>query len=144
MRNVDGVWILEENDISSFDVDGTLVIWPKDYHNPAPGRLKFQYGDETIYLYPHVPHITFLKYCFKRGDWIKIWSKNKYAWANHVCEVLGIKGYINQIESKTSRHIDDKTAIHEIVGEHIFMKYDPEEVYYKSYAQRLAEDWDKK
>jgi hypothetical protein len=116
--------ILEENDISSFDVDGTLVIWPEDDHTPGPGRIQFQYGDETVYLYPHRKCITFLKYCSDRGDFVEVWSKNKYKWANHVCEILQLKPYVDLVRSKSARHIDDKTNLNDIVGEYIFWPYE--------------------
>lgn len=119
--------VLAENDISSFDVDGTLIIWPKNPNIKKKGTIKFNYGDEIVYLYPHVPHIRFLKNCKLRGDYIEVWSKNNYAWAKQVIEKLDLIKYVHLVRSKPSRHIDDKHSLEEIVGSRIFMEYNPEE-----------------
>lgn len=120
------MFVLRENDISSFDVDGTLVIWPENPNKKNPGTIEFDYGDEKVYLYPHLPHIRFLKNCSLRGDYIEVWSKNNYAWAEQVITKLGLIDYVNVVRSKPSRHIDDKHSLEEIVGSRIFMEYNPE------------------
>jgi len=119
--------VLEENDISSFDVDGTLVIWPKNPNIQKSGTVEFIYGDEKVYLYPHLPHIRFLKNCSIRGDYVEVWSKNNFAWAKQVVEKLKLVKYVNIVRSKPARHIDDKHSLEEIVGGRIYMEYNPEE-----------------
>lgn len=118
--------VLEEDNITSFDVDNTLVIWPKDPNTNKEGRIHFVYGHESIFLYPHEPHIRFLKNCAIRGDFIEIWSKNGWAWAENVIKELGLEVYVNIVRSKPTRCVDDKTDLSSIVGERIFMDYDPE------------------
>ena len=120
--------VLEENDISAFDVDGTLVIWPKNPNIQRQGTIEFLYGDEKVYLYPHLPHIRFLKNCCIRGDYVEVWSKNNFAWAKQVVEKLNLEKYVDIVRSKPSRHIDDKQSLEEIVGGRVYMEYDPEEV----------------
>lgn len=113
--------LLENNNVTAFDVDGTMVIWPKDYREKAPGRQEFDYGGGKIYLTPYQDHITFLKHCYLRGDCVILWSKNGYSWAEQVAQKLGIKKYITLIMSKPCRHIDDKENVTSIVGERIFI-----------------------
>lgn len=118
--------VLEEDNITSFDVDNTLVIWPKDPNTNKEGRIHFVYGHESIYLYPHKPHIRFLKNCSLRGDYVEVWSKNGYEWAEHVINTLTLENYVDVVRAKPSRCIDDKTDLPSIVGERIYMYYDPE------------------
>jgi hypothetical protein len=120
--------VLEEDNISSFDVDGTLVIWPKNPNIPRIGTIEFVYGDEKVYLYPHKPHIRFLKNCSLRGDYVEVWSKNNFAWAKQVVEKLDLEKYVDIARSKPARHIDDKQTLEEIVGGRVYMEYDPEDV----------------
>lgn len=119
--------VLKESNITSFDCDGTLVLWSKKYHEPKTGTIEFWYGNEKIYLYPHIPHVTFLKHCYNRGDFIEIWSQNGWEWAKQVIEKLELTEYVHLVRSKPSRHIDDKQTLEDIVGNRIFLKYNPED-----------------
>ena len=120
--------VLRVDNITEFDVDNTLVIWPKNNPNEKkPGTIAFEYGDEIVYLYPHKPHIRFLKHCFVRGDYVEVWSLNGFLWAEQVIKKLKIQKYVSSARAKASRHVDDTHNIEEIVGGRIFMKYDPEE-----------------
>lgn len=116
--------VLKENNITSCDIDGTLVIWPKDYHVSKPGRLEFEYGDELVYLYPHHANISFLKFCSFRGDFIEVWSKHKYVWCVEVIKKLELEKYVDLARSKPDRHIDDKTDLNDIVGERVFFPFE--------------------
>lgn len=119
--------VLKENNISTFDVDGTLVLWPKDYHQSGYGRVDFNYGDELIYLYPHVKHVTFLKHCYNRGDYVEVWSQNGYEWAEQVIKKLDLEQFVHIVRSKPTRHVDDKESLSDIVGNRIFLNYSPDE-----------------
>lgn len=118
--------VLAENNITACDVDNTLVIWPKNYHQPKPGTIEFDYGGQKIHLYPHIPHIIFLKHCFLRGDFVEVWSQNGFAWAEQVVKKLDLQNHVDLVRSKPTRHIDDKVDLSDIVGNRVFMKYDPE------------------
>ena len=119
--------VLAESNITSCDVDGTLVLWTKDATVNKTGTIPFQYGGETIYLYPHIPHIRFIKHCFLRGDYVEVWSQNGYEWAEQVVKALKLEDYVDIVRSKPTRHIDDKVELGDIVGNRIFLKYNPEE-----------------
>lgn len=113
--------ILEHNSITAFDVDNTLVIWESDFRTPKEGRLKFRYGGEDVYLRPHTQHPMFLKHCFERGDHVRVWSQNGFAWAVQVIEKLKLEKYVHTVESKPQRFVDDKVDLPSVVGNHIFI-----------------------
>lgn len=118
--------VLEENNITAFDVDSTLLLWSKEPNIEKPGTKPFHYGNEVIYLYPHKPHIRFLKHCSVRGDYVSVWSQNGFAWAEQVVLALGLEDYVDEVRSKPVRHVDDKETLEDIVGNRIFMPYNPE------------------
>lgn len=112
--------VLNRNDITVFDVDQTLVMY-KNYRSAGPNKIAFDYGDETIYLTPHKFHVMFLKHCYKRGDYVIVWSKNSAMWAEQVIKKLKLQKYVHMIMSKPTRHVDDKENINEIVGDRIYL-----------------------
>lgn len=114
--------ILKENSITSCDVDNTLVMWPDDYNQKKFDRIEFDYGSEKVYLKPHNFHVTFLKHCYNRGDFVEVWSQNGYEWAEQVVKKLGLENHVNLVRSKPTRHIDDKQKIEDIVGNRIYIE----------------------
>lgn len=114
--------LLEEANITACDVDNTLVMWDKNYRNPGPGKMEFFYGSEKVYLKPHNFHITFLKHCFNRGDYVEVWSQNGFQWAEQVVKVLGLEEHVHVVRSKPTRHIDDKESLDDIVGNRIYIE----------------------
>jgi hypothetical protein len=119
-----GQMIIKSNSPSGFDCDDSLVIWPKDFRVNKPGRIEFDYGSEKVYLIPHSYHVIFLKHCFNRGDFVIIWSANGFDWAKQVVDKLGLENHYNCIMQKVVRHVDDKTSISSIVGNHIFVPHE--------------------
>lgn len=118
--------ITKNNNVTCFDCDDTLVIWPKDYSEPGPGRIEFDYGSEKVYLIPHSYHIIFAKHCFNRGDHVIIWSANGWAWAEQVAQKTGLNNHYRQILTKPVRHVDDKQSLSSICGNQVFI---PNETY---------------
>jgi len=114
--------VLAKDSLIACDVDNTLVMWDKDYKNPAPGKLEFDYGSEKVFLKPHGFHVTFLKHCFNRGDYVEVWSQNGYQWAQQVVEKLGLQDHVDIVRSKPTRHIDDKQSLEDIVGNRIYIE----------------------
>lgn len=121
--------IIKNNNPTCFDVDDTLVIWPKDYSKPGPGRIEFDYGSEKVYLIPHSYHVIFLKHCFNRGDHTVVWSANGWQWALQVVEKLGLSNHYSQIMTKPVRHVDDKESISSIAGSRVFIPHETYEPY---------------
>lgn len=118
--------IAKNNNVTCFDCDDTLVMWPKDYSKPGPGRIEFVYGGEPVFLIPHSYHVVFLKRCFERGDHTIIWSANGWSWAMQVAEKLGIANHCSQIMTKPVRHVDDKQSLSSICGSPVYI---PNETY---------------
>ena len=116
--------LLEHNSITVCDVDNTLVMWSSDFRTNKPGKTLFKYGGEDIYLKPHNFHVTFLKHCFERGDFVVVWSQNGYCWAKQIVDKLGLQDYVHVVASKPVRHIDDKMDLSDIVGNRIYIKDD--------------------
>jgi hypothetical protein len=113
---------LDHDNITSSDVDNTIVTWPEDWWMPGANRVEFTYGGKKVYLVPHKFHIVFLKHCFERGDFVELWSKNGAKWALQVAKKVGLVDYVHLIRSKPTRHVDDKENISDIVGDRIFIK----------------------
>lgn len=115
---------IKSSNVTCFDCDDTLVIWPKDYRVNKPGRIQFTYGDEAVFLEEHSYHTIFLKNCAKRGDFVIIWSANGHEWASQVVERLGLEHYANVVMSKPTRHVDDKESASSIAGSRIFIPHE--------------------
>lgn len=109
------------NNVSVFDCDGTLVLY-KNYRTSGAGKVEFDYGDEKFYLTPHKMHISFLKHCHNRGDLVIVWSKNSSCWAKQIIDKLELTKYVNIVMCKPNRFIDDKVDIAEIIGHRIFLE----------------------
>jgi len=120
--------IEKNNNPTPFDVDDTLVVWPKDFRIYKPGRIAFMYGNEEVYLEEHSYHAMFLKHCYNRGDLVIVWSANGYAWAENVVQTLGLQSHVHIIMTKPVRHVDDKESISSVVGNRVFI---PHETYEK-------------
>lgn len=118
--------VIIKNSVTVFDVDDTLALWPKDFRINKVGRVEFEYGEEKVYLEEHSYHTMFLKHCFNRGDYVIVWSANGSAWAEKVVKAFGLDKHVDIVIQKPSRHIDDKTNISSIIGNHIFV---PHEIY---------------
>lgn len=113
--------ILESNNITAFDIDETLLFW-KHRNEPGKDKVQFLYGDEKIFLKPHRKHIAFLKHCYNRGDFIIVWSKNGWQWAEQVVEKLELQDYVHVIMSKVTRAVDDKRDLSSIVGDVLYIE----------------------
>ena len=118
----------KSNNVTCFDCDDTLVIWPKDFRVDREDRISFMYGNEQVFLEEHSYHTTFLKHCHNRGDMVIVWSANGYAWAQNVVETLGLGPYVSVVMSKPTRHVDDKESATSIAGSRVFI---PHEIYEK-------------
>ncbi len=114
--------VIENENISSFDVDNTLVMWDKDYKTPGKGKIQLSYGNEDVFLRPHNFHSTFLKHCYNRGDYVEVWSKNGAKWAEQVVVALGLQEHVNVVRAKPNRYIDDKSDIDSILGSRVYFE----------------------
>jgi hypothetical protein len=120
--------VVQNANVTCFDCDDTLVLWPKDYNVYKEGRIEFDYGSEKVYLIPHSYHVIFLKHCFNRGDFVVVWSANGHGWASQVVEKLGLTQHFSQIMTKPTRHVDDKESLSSIVGSRVFIPHETYEI----------------
>ncbi len=115
---IDGV-IVSEN-IITFDVDDTLVMWDDPYR-PADDKLEFtSVSGTTYYLKPHAKHIELLKDHFNRGYFVIVWSAGGYEWANDVLTTLNLNAYRHLVMSKPTKYVDDLPG-NEILGTRIYL-----------------------
>lgn len=113
--------LIENNNITTFDIDSTLLLY-KDIRVKTKNKVELMYGGEVIYLTVHKMHVMFLKHCKERGDFVILWSKNGWQWAQHVANVLELNDHVDLIMSKPTRHVDDKKDLSSIVGDGIWIE----------------------
>lgn len=105
-----------EKDVALFDTDGTLIKWVTDetigdlVDNDKKGmellELDF-YGMKKLAYEIHV-HTEFLKSLKARGYFIRVHSGNGAQWARNVVKALKLEDYVDSIETKPAKIIDDK------------------------------------
>lgn len=117
--------VIKNEVIVCFDVDDTLVLWDKylDPFNPQNEMKQFHnpYDDSYVYLKLHVRHIDLLKQYKGRGFYVRVWSAGGWEWAESVVKTLGLEDYVDSIETKPSKYIDDLQAS-EILGVRVYIK----------------------
>ncbi len=103
MKSID---VIHNENIVCFDVDGTLVI--PDTHpvsreitivNPysnTPGEYRIHHG-----------HVELMKIYKGRGCFVRVWSHGGVKWAEAVVAALGLQEYVDSIETKPAKLIDD-------------------------------------
>lgn len=116
---------VNENDlISAFDIDGTLITVAKynahpddllSITDPYTGTVKIR----TAYM----PNIELMKKHKAQGYFIKVWSHGGHKWAKTVIETLKLTDVVDEIESKPIKYTDDLPAS-EWMGNPIFVKED--------------------
>jgi FMN phosphatase YigB (HAD superfamily) len=101
--------VTENDNIVTFDVDDTLVMWdiiPELMHK----AIKFNnFGYETM-LIPHEPHIKLLKQFKARGQYVIVWSQGGYQWAREVVKTLGLEDWVDEVKTKPKWIVDDLPA----------------------------------
>lgn len=90
--------------ISYFDVDETLVYWIKE---PQMFNIKADYYGKEVLIKPHNKHIEFLKSLKARGGYIVVHSGNGWAWAEQVVKLLKLEDYVDEVKTKPYKIIDD-------------------------------------
>lgn len=110
---------VNEKDVALFDTDGTLIKWVNPEVLLVPHDLEvFQLSSETPlcldfygtpkYVEEIKVHTEFLKSLKARGYYIRVHSGNGAKWAAQVVEALGLKDYVDSVETKPVKVIDDK------------------------------------
>lgn len=109
---------IRNENIITFDVDDTLVMWGKSKHKRA--KLITDPSSGLSYkLVPHRFHINLLIQHYGRGYTIIVWSAGGYAWAQEVVKELGIEKYVDLVMTKPCKYVDDLVC-NEWMGEHLY------------------------
>lgn len=103
---------VNEQDTVLFDVDGTLIEWLDTAFDGMGYRIENSkvldfYGTPKA-VKPIFVHVEFLKSLKKRGYYIRVHSGNGFAWAKQVVEALQLQPYVDSVETKPSKVVDDK------------------------------------
>lgn len=104
----------------AIDIDETLVLrYPKKY--PHLPTMVFNYYGMPKELAIHEEHVALLKSYKKRGFFIRVWSNNGDAWAVEVIEKLGLADFVDSIENKNVKFVDDLKA-DKVLGSRVYIK----------------------
>lgn len=111
------------------DVDDTLVMWDTGRSEPHEGAIAFHdpYDGSTNYLKPHYMHVELLKKYKGRGFYIRVWSAAGCQWARSVVETLGLTDFVDSVETKPIKYIDDITddnRISRVLGSRVYIPYE--------------------
>lgn len=113
--------VVDNEVIVCFDVDDTLVMWG---HNPCGSEvIPFinPYDKSITYLKPHLRHIDLLKQYKGRGFFVRVWSAGGVQWALSVVKTLGLEDFVDSVETKPAKYIDDLQA-NEVLGARVYIK----------------------
>lgn len=89
------------------DVDSTLVT-PKPSVRIVP--LWLDYYGMGKKLYPIARHIELLKAYKARGYQVTVHSANGFQWAQNVIKALKLTEYVDVVETKAIKYVDDRPA----------------------------------
>lgn len=111
------------------DVDDTLVMWGPDRNTPHEGAIAFKdpYDNSINYLRPHWMHVELLKKYKGRGFYIRVWSAAGCQWAKSVVETLGLTEFVDSVETKPIKYLDDITddqRISRVLGARVYIPYE--------------------
>lgn len=115
--------VVENECVVCIDCDDTLVMWSDQFSQPHEGATLFidPYDNSYNFLKINEKHVALLKKYKGRGYHIKVWSAAGYRWAEAVVRTLGIVDYVDTVETKPLKYVDDLTAEF-ILGTRVYLK----------------------
>lgn len=113
--------VIESEQIVYYDVDDTLVLWFSGCDPSEKIDIKNPYYGYNMSLKPHKRHIDLLKDHKARGSTIIVWSASGYQWAEAVVKALNLESYVDFVQSKPVKFVDDLSAS-EILGIRIYLE----------------------
>lgn len=111
---------IEAEFIVSTDIDNTLVRPAKFGESPDVVVIN-PYDDKEYSYIIHTEHVELLHQYFGRGLFIEAWSAGGMKHARSIINALGLKDVIGLVRTKSSKHMDDKKNITDIVGNRVFI-----------------------
>lgn len=103
-----------------FDVDETLILHDPTKHASLTTVALSYYGHDKL-VSVHEEHVKLLKAYKKRGFYVRVWSNNGWRWARHVVEHLGLTDFVDAVETKPAKYVDDKVAADQVIGQHVYI-----------------------
>lgn len=101
--------VTKNENISPFDVDGTLVI-QRDYADINQKEVCIRDpldASRMIIMAIHEPMVRLLKEEAAKGFHIIVWSRGGWGWAEAVVKALDIEQYVNEVKTKPLVYFDD-------------------------------------
>lgn len=89
------------------DVDKTLITDIKTQYIEGIGQLRLDYYGQPVYVQPIERHIDLLKSYKSRGYEVTVHSANGYRWAHEVVRKLDLIAFVDRVETKPSKYVDD-------------------------------------
>ena len=104
--------IVKSENISPFDVDGTLIMHVDLKDIPVIDRVGVYDAVTKKFIFVQInrPMVRLLREASHRGDYVIVWSRGGYEWASNVIKALGLVDDVDQVMSKPLAYFDD-TAV---------------------------------
>lgn len=103
---------------AEFDVDNTIIM---DVLPGELGEITINYYGESKQKNIHHEHVSLLKSYRERGYHVTVQSANGFAHALEVVTVLGLEEYVDVIQTKSTKVIDDLPNCG--YGERVYIPY---------------------
>lgn len=109
--------INKNENIVLVDVDMTLIL-------PQQGNNYFvvDYYGIKKHVRPHQENIDLLKSYRARGYYVRVHSNNGWKWAEEVVNGLNLQEYVDSIETKPCKWVDDSENANEVIGQRVYIK----------------------
>ncbi len=111
--------VIKYENVVAFDCDDTLALWD-DPNNKGIGKIDVQFAGKVVYLTPHTYHIDLMKMYKERGYYVIVWSANGWQHAERICKALKIEDFVDVVQCKLSKHVDDSDNAAAILGARVF------------------------
>lgn len=111
--------VIKNENTVGVDCDDTLLMWD----NPtvdSPSKVPVEFADTIVYLTPHNYHVQLVKMYKMRGYHVIVWSANGWAHAEKVVKALNLDDYVDVVQTKLSKHMDDSTDPGSILGPRVY------------------------
>lgn len=108
---------------ANIDVDDTLILWEEGFELPGDDKIQITcpYDGKVTYHRVHQRHVDFIKKLKARGYTIVIWSSAGARWAEAAVNALGISEYVDWIQTKPVKVLDDLSDPREIIGDPFYL-----------------------
>lgn len=118
--------IAQSENVITFDVDDTLIMWDENHTQPFEGAVKVEcpWDNSVTYHRPHSRHIRFLKKQFEKGMTVVVWSAAGTKWAEAVVRALRIQDHVHFVMAKPIKWVDDLHQAADVLGVRIYLSED--------------------